>query len=100
MRIEQVYSDKIAELYLRVGQHEFMARGVSDIINVWEIVRFKNRNVIVDAGGADHYRSMRKWRISPQLCLKLVEEYGNVHAPTGQEKIIYEYQNSRKRNNS
>lgn len=95
------YRDRIESLYFKCGQYEFIVKGIRETgVTPGDIIKMHSRGYVVETGLASSFASTRRWRIAPKHLLPLIEQYGNIHAPTSQDKAIYDYENSRKRNNS
>lgn len=95
------YKERLDSLYLKVGQYEFITRAILETeLTEYDIIKMHARGLVIQTGLASSFSTIRRWRISPKHLVNLVEKHGNIHAPTGQDKAIYDYQNIRKRNNS
>lgn len=95
------YRDRIEAIYFKAGKYEFIVKGIRETgVTSGDITKMHSRGYVIETGLAASFASTRKWRIAPKHVIPLIEQYGDIHAPTSQDKIIYDYENSRKRNNS
>jgi hypothetical protein len=84
--------DIVEPIYLKVGTGEFTLRGISTLyITRYIMTKLEYRGYIKKVGYAVPGSSTKKYKINEPYLGQYINKHGPVHAPTGQEPILYQY---------